>query len=159
MKTKRKKLIVWAYLIAAGWFLSVVRAHGATLDYTAPGKVHETAYQRPEDLLEKVPFLGNIPHSFLLGDGYTMKLAGTNLRIDHMGRASRSKGVKRSCMVGLSYTTPVAFFTTRIDLPLFSSPTLAMKDWERNTMGDYVVYMSRLPAQKATLQLSITAKF
>lgn len=158
MKTKRK-YIAWVYIIAAGWFLAVAHARGESLSYTTDVKAQESAYQRPEDLLEKIPFLGNIPHTFLLGDGYTMKLSADKLRIDHMGRASRSKGEKRNCMIGLSYTTPVAFFTTRIDLPLFHSPTLTMKDWERSAAGDYVVYMSRLPAQKATLTLSITAKF
>lgn len=62
-------------------------------------------------------------------------------------------------MVGLSYITPVSFFTTRIDVPLFNSPTLSLKDWERSALGDYVVYMSRLPVSKAQLTLSISAKF
>lgn len=158
MKTKRK-FITWVYMIAAGYYLAVAHAHGASLDYTAQVKAQETRYQHPEDLLDKIPFLANIPRSFLIGDGYTMKLSGQELRIDHMGRRSRSKGENRTCMVGVSYITPVAFFTTRVDVPLFHSPTLAMADWQRSAMGDYVVYMSRLPVTKAQLTLSISAKF
>jgi hypothetical protein len=81
------------------------------------------------------------------------------MRIDHMGRDSRSKGTQRTCMIGVSYTTPVAFFTTRIDLPIFHSPTLALSDWSRDSLGDYVVYMSRLPVSHPSLTLSISARF
>ena len=147
------------YVIAAGWFLAVSHAKGESLNYTAQVKARETQYRTPEDVLDKIPFFGNIPRTFLMGDGYTMKLSLDHLRIDHMGRHSHSKGVKRTCMVGLSYTPPVAFFTTRIDLPIFNSPTMALSDWHASSPGDYVVYMSRLPADHATLMLSLSARF
>ncbi len=156
---KRKKLVTWGYIIAAGWFIAVAHAKGESLNYTSQLKAQETKYKTPEDMLSKIPFLGDIPRSFLMGDGYTMKLSGTQLRIDHMGRASKSKGEKRTCMVGLSYTTPVAFFTSRVDVPLFHSPTLALSDWSRSSMGDYVLYLSRIPATHASLQLALTARF
>ena len=159
MKKKSRKLMTWGFLIAAGWFLAIAHAKGETMNYTSQLKAQETKYQKPEDLLDKIPFLGEIPRTFLMGDGYTMKLSVNQLRIDHMGRNSRSKGEKRSCMVGLSYTTPVAFFTTRVDVPIFHSPTLAWADWSRSSVGDYVVYMSRLPADHASLTLSLSARF
>ena len=156
---KRRRLATWGYVIAAGWFLAISRAHGQTVNYAAQVKSQQTQYRTPEDVLDKIPFLGEIPRTFLMGDGYTMKLSVDQLRVDHMGRNSRTKGAKRTCMLGVSYTTPVAFFTTRIDLPLFSSPTLALSDWQRNSLGDYVVYMSRLPIDHATLMFQLTARF
>jgi len=151
--------MTWGFVIAAGWFLAVAHAKGETLNYTSQIQAQAPKYNTPEDLIEKIPFLGDIPRSFLMGDGYTMKLSGTQLRIDHMGNHSDSKGEKRACMVGVSYITPVAFFTTRIDIPIFHSPTLAMSDWSRSSMGDYVVYMSRLPVDHSALTLSLTARF
>src|SRR5689334_24745085 len=129
MKIKSRKLVTWAFVIAAGWFLAVAHAKGETVNYASQVKSEDTQYRTPEDVLNKIPFLGEIPRTFLMGDGYSMKLSVEQLRIDHMGRNSRSKGEKRTCMVGLSYTTPVAFFTTRIDLPIFHSPTLALSTW------------------------------
>jgi hypothetical protein len=159
MKKKRRKLVTWGFVISAGWFLAVAHAKGENLNYTAQIQAQQSKYQTPEDMIDKIPFLGDIPRSFLMGDGYTMKLSGTQLRIDHMANHSHSKGEKRTCMVGLSYTTPVAFFTTRIDIPIFNSPTLAFDDWSRSSLGDYVVYMSRLPVDHAALTLALTARF
>jgi len=159
MKKKSRKLVTWGFVIAAGWFLAVAHAKGETINYAAQVQAQDTKYRTPEDLIEKIPFLGDIPRTFLMGDGYTMKLSAQQLRIDHMGSNSRSTGANRTCMIGLSYTTPVAFFTTRVDLPIFHSPTLALSDWSRSSLGDYVVYMSRLPADHASLTLSLTARF
>ena len=156
---KGRRVLTWVYVIAAGWFLAVAHARGETVNYTSQLKAQETKYRTPEDLLDKIPFLGNIPRSFLLGDGYSMKLSVQELRIDHMGRHSRSKGENRTCMVGVSYTTPVAFFTTRIDVPIFHSPTLALSDWQVSSLGDYVAYMSHVPVDHASLSLAITARF
>ena len=157
---KKRTLATLGYVIAAGWCVAVSHAHGENLNYASRVKAaQDTRYKSPDDVLDAIPFLGEIPRSFLMGDGYTMKLSGMEMRIDHMGRASRTKGEKRACMFGLSYTTPVAFFTTRVDLPLFSSPTLALSDWKANSMGDYVVYMSRLPVDHATMMLSLSARF
>ena len=156
---KKRTLATWGYVIAAGWFMAVSHARGEVTNYSTQVKSQDSQYKTPEDVLDKVPFLGEIPRTFLMGDGYTMKLSVDQLRVDHMGRNSHSKGEKRTCMFGLSYTTPVAFFTTRIDLPIFSSPTLAMTDWQANSLGDYVVYMSRQPVDHATLMLSLSARF
>jgi hypothetical protein len=157
---KSKKLVAWVYLIAAGWFLAVAHAKGETLNYAAQvAAKDDTQYKTPEDLLNKVPFLGDIPRTYSLGDRYSMKLSGMELRVDHMGYHSSSSSKSRVCMVGVSYTTPVAFFTTRVDVPLFNSPTLALSDWKASSPGDYVVYMSRLPVDHATLMLSLSAKF
>ena len=156
---KKRKLVTWGFVIAAGWFLAISRARGENLNYAAQAKPQASQYQTPEDVLDKVPFLGEIPRTFLWGDGYTMKLSVDQLRIDHMGSHSTSKGTKRTYMIGVSYTTPVAFFTTRVDLPIFSSPTLDLSNWQVNSLGDYVLYMSRLPVDHAALMLSLTARF
>ena|SRR5438132_235627 len=156
---KNRRLATWAYIIAAGWFMAVCRAHGDVINYATQVKAQDTQYKTPDDVLDRIPFLGEIPRTFLMGDGYTMKLNVDELRVDHMGMHSHSKGVNRTCMFGVSYTTPVAFFTTRIDLPLVSSPNLSLSDWQPNTPGDYVVYMSRLPVDHATLMLLLTARF
>jgi len=155
----RRRLIAWSYVIAAGWFLAIAHAKGATVNYASAAKAEETKYRSPEDMIELVPFLSSIPRTFLFGDGYTVKLSADQMRIDHMGRDSRSKGSQRTCMLGITYTAPVAFFTTRIDLPIFHSPTLAWSDWSANSPGDYVVYMSRLPAAHASLTLTLSARF
>jgi hypothetical protein len=154
-----KRLIAWGYVIAAGWFLALSHARGETVNYAAQVAAQNTQYKTPEDLLNKVPFLGDIPRTYFWGDGYSMKLSETQLRVDHMGFHSRSSVNNRTCMVGLSYTTPVAFFTTRVDIPILNSPTLALSDWQRSSPGDYVVYMSRLPVDHATLMLSLSARF
>ena len=116
-------------------------------------------YQHPEDVLDMVPFLSEIPRSFLIGDGYQMKLSGRELRIDHMGADSHVPVSRRNCSLGLSYTTPVAFFTSRVDIPLFSASTLAWDSWTRNSIGDYVVYLSKTPVDNASLRLVLSAKF
>jgi hypothetical protein len=159
MKTKRS-LVVWIYVIAAGWFLAVAHARGESTNYAVQARVQESKYQTPEDVLSLVPLLGEIPRTFLIGDGFTMKLSVDQLRIDHMGYRSKSKGAQRTCMIGLSYTAPVAgFFTSRIDIPLLNSPTLKYSDWSVSSFGDYVVYLSRLPADHASLRLAISARF
>jgi hypothetical protein len=46
-----------------------------------------------------------------------------------------------------------------VDVPLLNSQTLALSDWHTSSVGDYVVYMSRLPADHASLMLSLSARF
>jgi len=116
-------------------------------------------YQRPEDLLDRVPFLSEIPRSFLIGDGYKMKISGHELQIDHMASDSHVPASRRNCSLGLSYTTPVAFFTSRVDIPFFSADTLAWDSWTRNSVGDYVVYFSKTPVDAASVRLVLSAKF
>ena len=159
MRKKSRRMATWGFVIAAGWFLTIAHAKGETINYAAQVAEQNSKYNTPEDLIDKIPFLGEIPRTFLMGDGYTMKLSGKELRIDHMGSNSNSNGQQRTCMLGLSYITPVAFFTTRVDVPLFHSPTMAMADWSRDSVGDYVVYMSRTPVDHAALTLSLTARF
>jgi len=155
----RRKLVTWGFVIAAGWFLAVAHAKAEQVKFDSPTKAADSNYKSPEDVIGMIPFLGDIPRSFLFGDGYTMKLSGTQMRIDHMGRDSRSNGAQRTCMFGVSYTTPVAFFTTRVDIPIFHSPTLALSDWSRDSVGDYVIYMSRLPVNHSSLTLTLSARF
>lgn len=155
---KFKRLTVWSFSLAAG----VLIASGAAADSYTPSdhQPDTTHYQRPEDLLDKVPFLSEIPRTFLFGDGYKLKLGTTDLRIDHMGTNSRNPANERTCMLGFSYTTPVAgFFTSRIDLPLLHSPDLQFADWAPSSFGDYIAYFSKGAVSSSSLQLVLTARF
>jgi hypothetical protein len=132
----------------------------AASPYAAPPKAADSKYQRPEDLLDLIPFLGEIPRTFLIGDGFKMRLSGQELRIDHMGRQSRAPASQRNCLIGLSYTTPVAgFFTSRVDLPLFHAATPKWEDWGVSSLGDYVVYLSRGATDIPLFRLVATARF
>jgi hypothetical protein len=123
---------------------------------------HKTAPVQPskslDDMLDKVPFLSKIPRSFLIGDGYDVKLSGLSMRIDHMAHDSRLPVSQRTCMISLSYITPVSFFTSRLDIPLLSAPTLT-SNWSASTLGDYVLFFNRSPVDHAGLNLTITARF
>src|SRR5207237_986119 len=102
--------------------------------YTA-GKSHGVpTIKSAEDAEASIPVLQKIPRSFLIGDGFRFKLTGLELRIDHMGSHSSAPANKRSCMIGLSYASPVAFFGSRIDIPLFHSDSLKSA-WGANTPG------------------------
>jgi hypothetical protein len=155
-----KRILLWSLGLATGWFL-FMPLHVSGADLSSEVKANATKYQTPEDfILDAIPFLGEIPRTFLLGDGYKMKLTPQELRIDHMGYRSNSPAAKRNCLIGFSYTTPVAgFFTTRVDLPLFSSLSPKMSDWTRSSFGDYVVYMSKGAAERTSLRLVVSAKF
>lgn len=156
--SKKILLRILALLLGIGIFVSLSQA--ASLDYAAQVRDQQTKYRKPEDLLDLVPFLGQIPRSFLIGDGYRMNLSGMELRIDHMARHSRAPVQQRTCMMGFSYTTPVAgFFTSRIDLPLFNSSSLRPSDWSFSSVGDYVVYLSRTEVYQSSLRLMASARF
>lgn len=154
-------LLISGLAVVAGSLTVASSAQAEPMNYALQAKAEETKYRTPEDLLDKIPFLGEIPRTFLLGDGYKMKLSADSLRIDHMGTRSRSRTLnQRNCMIGISYTTPVAgFFTTRVDLPILNAETPKWSDWSVSSLGDYVVYMSRTPAESAAFRLSISAKF
>jgi len=129
-------------------------------DYSTKVNAGEVSkYQHPEDLLDMVPFLSEIPRSFLIGDGYKMKISSRELRIDHMANDTHAPASRRNCSLGLSYTTPVAFFTSRVDIPFFSADTLAWDSWTRNSVGDYVVYFSKTPVDASSVRLVLSARF
>src|SRR5439155_5340905 len=67
MTKKSRKLVSWGFVIAAGWFLAIAHARGESQNYTAQIQAQETKYRTPEDLLDKIPFLGEIPRTFLMG--------------------------------------------------------------------------------------------
>jgi len=154
-------MIRWGLVLAVASMAtaSLVRAD-SSINYAAQVKLTQNSNQTPDDLLDKIPFLGQIPRSFIVGDGYKMRLSGRELRIDHMGYRTHTPTSQRNCMFGLSYTTPVlGFFTYRVDLPLAHSDTLAAGDWSRSSLGDYVFYFSRTPVDHPELKLLLTAHF
>jgi hypothetical protein len=119
-----------------------------------------TPIKSAEDAVSAIPFLKKLPTSFFIGDGFKFKLNGDALRIDHMGTRSAAPAHKRNCLISLSYTTPVAFFGSRVEMPLFFSETPRPSRWAANTFGDYVVHLSKDAAvEHPILGLSISAKF
>jgi len=159
MKIRRGKLVTWGYIIAAGWFLAVAHARGATLTYASTAKTEETKYRTPEDMIEMVPGLNQLPRTFLLGQDYIIKLSSDQLRIHHRTHESRAHKTE-SCMFGLSYRAPMTgFLSSQIDLPLFHAPNLATLDWARNSVGDYDVSMNRAAVDHAVLTFALNARF
>lgn len=156
---KRTTLTAWYLLLAATVCGALKEAQAASSVMVTPAAEGQVSkYRRPEDLLDMIPFIADLPRSFIFGDGFKMKLSGQELRIDHMGTKSRNPAGQRHCMIGLSYTTPVAFFTTRVDVPLFHASTLT-SHWAPSSMGDYVAFFSRTPTENASAKLVITARF
>jgi hypothetical protein len=129
--------------------------------YLGTAKYEKTApIKSAEDAVSSIPLLKKIPTSFFIGDGFKLKLNGQALRIDHMGTRSVSPAHKRNCLISLSYTTPVAFFGSQIELPLFFSETPVHSKWSANTPGDYVVHLSKdADVDHPILGLQISAKF
>jgi hypothetical protein len=152
----KNRMGAWMVILAAGiWAAPCAQASSYKSTPDA-----ETKYQRPEDLLDMIPFLGQLPKSFLIGDGFKMRLTTKELRIDHMGTRSQTPAHKRNCMIGFSYSTPVAgFFTSRIDIPLMAADKPAVEYWTRSSLGDYVIFLSRTPVERAQLRLVATARF
>ncbi|MFA5975794.1 MAG: hypothetical protein WC859_06450 [Elusimicrobiota bacterium] len=153
--------IAWkVFFILSCWLLLATQASADRYNYKATAPNSETKYQRPEDLLDKIPFVSDIPRTFIIGDGFKMNLSLDHLRIDHMGSRSRSPASKRTCLIGFSYTTPVAgFFTSRIDLPLFTAAEFRWSEWTTSTLGDYVAYFSKDAVEATSLRFVLSAKF
>jgi hypothetical protein len=159
MKIRRSKLLAWGYLIAAGWFLAVAHAHGETFNYKAGAASQQTSYKTPEDMIDMVPVLNQLPRAMTLGQGYLINLTSEQVRINHRSRETR-KTKADPCMIGLSYSTPVAgSLSSQIDLPLFHATELVASDWSRNSLGDYQVTMSRMAVDHAILKLAFSARF
>lgn len=157
---KTKALFRFGFSILIGGLALAPVAQAAVSPYAPAPRAGQTKYERPEDLLEKVPFLSEIPRTLLIGDGFKMDISLDHLRIDHMGSRSRSPASKRNCLIGLSYTTPVAgFFTSRMDLPLLTASEFRWSAWTPSTLGDYVAFFSRGAVEQTSYHLVLSAKF
>jgi hypothetical protein len=159
MMKSRRRAFLWLLIMTLGWLLSRGHANAYALDVNQP-PTPASHYQRPEDLFDMIPILGKLPRTFLIGDGYKMKLSGDHLRIDHMGSQSKSTIPRRDCMIGISYVRPVAgFFTSRVELPLFYAPEPKMSEWSMNSLGDYVAFFSKGASESSSVRLAFSAKF
>jgi hypothetical protein len=159
MKIRKGKLITWGYLIAAGWFLAISHARGATVNYATDTKSEETSYKTPEDMIDMVPGLKCLPRNFTLGQGYMVNLTSSEIQIHHRSKETR-KAKATSCSVGVSYTAPVAgSLSSQLNLPLFHATDLSSMDWSRNSIGDYDVSMNRLVSDRTVLKLAFNARF
>src|SRR5258708_2983295 len=115
--------------------------------------------QSSEDAVSRVPVLGKIPHSFLVGDGFKIKLSGTELRIDHMADHSRPPLTHRNCMISLNVASPIAFFGSSMELPLMNAQTVS-SGWSTSSRGDYVLHFSKDATVAAPpLGLRVSARF
>jgi hypothetical protein len=143
-----------------GWLVChphVVHALPLDLNKHAEPQSH---YQSPEDLIDMIPVLNQLPRNFIWGRGYVMKVSGQTLRIDHRIAQATAATKRTDCTIGFSYVTPVAgFFTSRIDLPLFYSQTPNFSSLAFNSMGDYVTSFSRGVSDNRSLRFVVSAKF
>lgn len=154
------RISIGSGIVLLGLMTLYQSASASALNYTAEIKSQETRYRTPEDLLSMVPLLGDIPRTFLIGDGYKMDLSIDEMRIDHMATNSRSPMKHRICNVSLSYALPVAgFFSSSFDFLLFNGDTFKPSDLSMSTLGDYVIHLSRQPLDGSTLKLVANARF
>ena len=159
MKIRKGKLATWGYIIAAGWFLAVSHVHGETVNYATDQKAEGSAYRTPEDMIDMLPGLKDVPKTFAFGQGYLVDFGGNQLHVNYRTHDSR-KQKKQICTLGLSYTTPVAgFFSSQLNLPLIGASDLRSADWTHNQLGDYEVVMNKTVANHPVLKLAFSARF
>lgn len=128
--------------------------------YLGEAKRQVTDVKSVEEAVSSLPVLKKIPQTFLVGDGFKFKFNGQSLRIDHMGTNSNAPAHKRNCLVSFSFSSPVAFFGSRIDVPLLFSESPELSKWKVNTLGDYVMNFSKdADTEHPVLGLSLTARF
>ena len=115
--------------------------------------------QSADDAVAHIPILAKIPHSFIIGDGFKFKLSGKELRIDHMADHSRAPVSRRNCLISLNIASPVAFFGTSMELPLFNTDSV-MSGWSNSSLGDYVMHFSKdATVNSPTFGLKVSARF
>jgi hypothetical protein len=115
--------------------------------------------QSAEDAVSQIPILAKIPHSFIVGDGFRFKLSGKELRIDHMADHSRAPVARRNCLISLNIASPVAFFGTSMELPIFNTESL-ISGWSNSSLGDYVMHFSKdATVNSPTFGLKVSARF
>ncbi|OGR89364.1 MAG: hypothetical protein A2992_08160 [Elusimicrobia bacterium RIFCSPLOWO2_01_FULL_59_12] len=158
MKITQK--IMCAFGVLAGLVLVSPSSNAGVYLGEGNGKDRVPTIKSAEDAISSIPILKKIPTSFIVGDGFRFKLTGMSLRIDHMGTKSRAPAHKRNCLVSFSYSTPVSFFGSRIEVPVFHSESLALSKWGVNTLGDYVVHLSKdASADRPVMGLMVSARF
>jgi len=154
------KNLGWAGLGVVGLLAGVCMTSQA--DVYIPKDLNKSVtqpVQSAEDAVSRVPGLRKMAHGFFIGDGFKMKLSGTELRIDHMATQSRAPMARRTCMVSLNMSSPVAFFGSSMELPLATSPKLG-NGWAMTSLGDYVLHFSKdAPVASPTLGFKLTARF
>jgi len=148
-----------------GWGVGLAVLVGACLSaradvYLPKDLAHSATHpiQSAEDAVASVPGLSKIPRSFLIGDGFKFKLSGQELRIDHMATHSRAPVSHRNCMISMDLASPVAFFGSSMEIPLFNGPNLS--SWGVSSLGDYVLHFAKDTAvAHPTAGLKISARF
>jgi hypothetical protein len=131
-------------------------------DVYTPKNVSRTVthpVQSAEDAVSRVPGLRKFARGLFIGDGFKMKLSGTELRIDHMATQTRAPMTRRTCMVSINVASPVAFFGSSMELPLATSSGLST-GWGMTSLGDYVLHFSKnATVESPTFGLKVSARF
>jgi hypothetical protein len=144
--------------------LSVLMAFSGTANadiYTGRTKATRVvpSVQSAEEVVSSIPGIAKIPRSFVIGDGFKLKLTEKYLRIDHMGTNSRAPVTRRHCLLSFHFASPVAFFGSTVDLPIMNANHLRSR-WGMSSLGDYVLQFSKdAPVESPTVGLRLTARF
>jgi hypothetical protein len=148
-----------AMMAMAVVFLWAASARAVSVNYNAQVQAEATKYHTPEDVMDMVPGLNQLPRTLRFGEGYTVKFSSDRLKIHHETRETRT-GKTESCRIGLSYSAPVGgSLSSEINLPLFHAPTLGTSDWSRSSFGDYDVSMTRTALDHSAFKVALTARF
>lgn len=123
------------------------------------GKPETPKYRTPEDLLGMVPIVGDIPRSFIWGEGYKMHLGTDSLQIDHRGYNLHHSPKNCNCSVFLRYESPVAFFGTRMELPLLEGGSTNLNGWALTPLGSYTMRFMKNAPDHPSVTLNFVAHF
>ena len=103
-------------------------------------------YNEPYDLIELVPILRDInrmiPRQFALAE-HEIRLDARYITIQHEFLDVRTRRANKNSIISLSYSTPMGYFGSKLDVPLFYSSQLGFSDWSRYPMGNYTMTLNR----------------
>jgi hypothetical protein len=155
------KMIKTLIVAASVWTGLVCVCPTAQADvYTGRAESRQIAPIRSaEDVVAELPVIARIPRSFVIGDGFKIKLTQSDLRIDHMATNSRAPVSRRQCMLSFHVASPVAFFGSQMELPILNATSLKSR-WNMSSLGDYVLMFSKdAPVESPTFGLRLSARF
>lgn len=103
-------------------------------------------YNEPADLIELVPVLRDInrmiPRQFSLAE-HEFLLNPSNITIRHELMDVRKRAAQKTSIISLTYSSPMGYFGSRLDVPLFYSSKFGFSDWSRYPLGNYTMTLNR----------------
>ena len=103
-------------------------------------------YNEPMDLIELVPILRDInrliPRQFSLAR-HEFLLDPRHITIRHEWLDLRTRAAAKNSIISLSYSSPMGYFGSRLDVPLFYSSAQGFSDWSRYPLGNYTMTLNR----------------